>query len=567
MKRLSFYLLTIAGIFAIAAGCEKQDIADFDPDKTVPDPEGTVSISMRNGNSGGTYLDDYFYIDRADNFSGGHFVSLGKVKGLGNISFIPHNGWSEKVAVVPGEGYVAHYQRYGIEIFYRIYVVGYTLDFMNNIIGADIKYQKPFLGSGKISLPKDSITFDCNGGETTLEFGTDNNSIVPFSAEVVSDDPNAQAATCRVVKNPLSNSITVYAEENTTHNDIRHKIVIKTLHDGTEQEIAVTVKSVTPYISLHENYDPTIVMPANTSTKPYAFMILTNIAPEDILTKSDSWITVTQVGTNTDGVLYSVTCQENPTDKEREGKITVYTDKYKNVSTEIKVVQNAHTLELSSDSVQFDRLVHSTAVTVTTTASVFSTKSDSESWCTPIINDNIITIRAAANDTSKDRTANIIVKLDIGQSRSISVYQSRYTAGDSYDTGGVKGKVFDIYYRDGFHGKIVSLDTAEKAWSTENVGTGATDKDDGMKNMEKIKAIPDWHTLYPAFAWCADHGSGWYLPSYNELYLIYDKKLLREYSWSSTEHNDREVWYVPRYYNDYTDYKSNVKNVCAVRVF
>ena len=55
-------------------------------------------------------------------------------------------------------------------------------------------------------------------------------------------------------------------------------------------------------------------------------------------------------------------------------------------------------------------------------------------------------------------------------------------------------------------------------------GVGATDKDNGKVNMDKIKAISDWQNKYPAFKWCADLGDGWYLPSINELKAIYNQK-------------------------------------------
>ena len=34
----------------------------------------------------------------------------------------------------------------------------------------------------------------------------------------------------------------------------------------------------------------------------------------------------------------------------------------------------------------------------------------------------------------------------------------------------------------------------------------------------KIQALPDWKTLFPAFAACAGLGEGWYLPAVEEAY-------------------------------------------------
>lgn len=192
----------------------------------------------------------------------------------------------------------------------------------------------------------------------------------------------------------------------------------------------------------------------------------------------------------------------------------------------------------------------------TSSANEFSAKNDSESWYTLSCNKNVITVRATANDTYKNRTANIVVKLDDGQSKNIAVHQGRYTAGDSYDINGVKGIT---YYENGFHGKIVSLDEAMKIWSTENIATSATDRNDGRKNMEIIKAIPNWETLYPAFAWCADHGSGWYLPSCNEFDTIYSIKSKLNPSLSGN------YWTSTEYSADYAYYYNKKSNTCKVR--
>ena len=35
--------------------------------------------------------------------------------------------------------------------------------------------------------------------------------------------------------------------------------------------------------------------------------------------------------------------------------------------------------------------------------------------------------------------------------------------------------------------------------------------------MSKVQQIDGWREKYPAFAWCADLGEGWYLPALEEL--------------------------------------------------
>ena len=105
-----------------------------------------------------------------------------------------------------------------------------------------------------------------------------------------------------------------------------------------------------------------------------------------------------------------------------------------------------------------------------------------------------------------------------------SPVERTWKVGDYYDVGGKKGVVFWVD-ETGKHGKIVSLDQAEKQWCTDDEYrkglTGiASDEYDGMKNLQSIQKISDWRNKYPAFAWCADHGDGWYLPAIKELELL-----------------------------------------------
>ncbi len=130
-----------------------------------------------------------------------------------------------------------------------------------------------------------------------------------------------------------------------------------------------------------------------------------------------------------------------------------------------------------------------------------------------------------------------------------------YQVGDFYDDGTKQGVVFEVS-EDGHHGKIVSLEQSEQRWCSEaeyakRIKTGATDRRNGMTNQRKIEQINNWRNKYPAFAWCADLGEGWYLPVIEELQKIYrvkdvvNKQLecqggaeLSACYWSSTEVNE-----------------------------
>lgn len=136
-----------------------------------------------------------------------------------------------------------------------------------------------------------------------------------------------------------------------------------------------------------------------------------------------------------------------------------------------------------------------------------------------------------------------------------------YKVGDYFDDGQKQGVVFEVS-EDGRHGKIVSLRQSERRWCSEaeydkGIITGATDRRNGMTNQRKIEQINNWRNKYPAFAWCADLGEGWYLPVIEELQKIYrvkdvvNKQLecqggaeLSPWYWSSTEVDDFCAWLV-----------------------
>lgn len=157
-----------------------------------------------------------------------------------------------------------------------------------------------------------------------------------------------------------------------------------------------------------------------------------------------------------------------------------------------------------------------------------------------------------------------LLDIDLGISKPIQqvVQTKTYKVGDYYDDGKKQGVVFEVS-ADGKHGKIISLTESSEnlRWSSDreerNRLIGADDKMNGANNMAKVKAIAGWREKYPAFAWCADLGEGWYLPAIEELklftlnYEIHDavnrtlatkgeklaeKGVFRRY-WSSTERN------------------------------
>lgn len=161
-----------------------------------------------------------------------------------------------------------------------------------------------------------------------------------------------------------------------------------------------------------------------------------------------------------------------------------------------------------------------------------------------------------------------------------------YKIGDYYNDGVREGVVFEVT-DDGLHGKIVSMKEDFLQWSSDPNEKlrliGADSKTDGAANMAKVKAIVGWQNKYPAFAWCADLGDGWYLPANDELLIIFINKdkiqprlvgKMRDFYWSSTEENYQYrngefcAWWVNMFLG-YLDlyHKSNYIFVRAVATF
>ncbi|MBR0338873.1 MAG: TIR domain-containing protein [Alistipes sp.] len=171
-----------------------------------------------------------------------------------------------------------------------------------------------------------------------------------------------------------------------------------------------------------------------------------------------------------------------------------------------------------------------------------------------------------------------------------------YKVGDYYDDGKKQGVVFEVTAF-GKHGKIVSLkESSDSLQWVSYVGRrdgliGASDKRNGANNIAKVRQIGYWHNwreIYPAFAWCADLGDGWYLPAIKELKkftldsAIHDAvnrtlaskgtKLANKgdyrWYWSSTEYNEFCAWLVLMYLgNTYSDLKYRSDYVRAVSAF
>lgn len=577
----TFLLLAVA----FAACSSDDDSTDGDgnikPDVNVNDPVGTVSLSMMKGPSiydGATGIGS-IYIGDDYNFDGGYFISLGTVKGLGNVSYIPTTGWASKVSVRSGNGYVAC-DPYGF--FYRIFVEKEIVGTTGGIIGYDVKYQAPFKGKDlELELPATSVSFDKKGGTENIVFN--NKEFVVFTAKSSED-------WCQIIPTSTYNysflangiQITVYPSDVAATTEAT--ITLTTAY-GKKKEIKVTRGGVDPYLTLNET---SVTLDAKECERQVG--LNTNIQKEDltISNTASSWCKaefvdqtraihasaarIKFVGNkpakaikaagSTNYYALVLKAEENDKETERKGVVTLKSKDGKK-SVTLNIVQKGIKFIPSQTKVGFDKNQSNKTLTINT--DIDWEASSNQSWCTISRNGNNLTIRATPySGSAANRKATITFK---GLSTKIEVDQSKYALDDEYNENGVKGQV--IYMNDTT--RYVGKDVGEDVWSTENVATGATDEYDGRVNMAIIKKISGWKDLYPAFALCdaLNTGSvtGWYLPALYELYNISrgGHNLSNHYYWTSTEYA-KDIAYSSDGYASYTQKKSKYK-VKAVHRF
>lgn len=161
-----------------------------------------------------------------------------------------------------------------------------------------------------------------------------------------------------------------------------------------------------------------------------------------------------------------------------------------------------------------------------------------------------------------ESAARFLGRAEVGASRTETVAPQPasaparcYKVGDYYDENGKQGVVFEVD-ASGLHGKIVGMKetkTMERLkWGPLELLTGAVDMENGMNNQRAIERIDGWREKYPAFAWCAAQGEGWYLPAVEELGQLFairdviNRMLERQdgikldgFYWSSSEDGGR----------------------------
>lgn len=584
MRTILPKLLAMLLPVCIITGCSSDDPevpetsetgSQVSPDTPVPDPEGTISLSMRDYNNGYTNL-DYIYI-KDENFKGEYFASVGAVNGLGNISQIPISGWSKSVAVTPGNGYVAHSDYY--DKWYRIFVTDYIVSTTGGIIGADIKYQAPFKGVDETLLPETtSVAFNHDGGSQAVMLK--NSSIVPFT--VTSSDYWCIVERCSSHDQYfLYDGVMITVLETAEFEQTEAIVTLRTLY-GKETEIKVTRAGAEPYINYNyesdsekeiDAYSQKIIigMTSNMSYENWAVQCDADWCSAEITndpysprqtTKEIKYVEnrplLYQPKNTASHYMYlTVDVSENSMEDSRSTEVKIYhKDESNKVYGTLNITQKGATLVTSKEIIYFDKNSNYTTITVSGIGNYTPISSD-DSWLTFSKNGAQLTIRATA--TTTDRVGKISFE---GFSPVITVDQSKYAVGDNYDENGITG--FVVYID--VDGRYIYNECGEAQWSKEFVRTGATDRSNGQTNMDIIRGIPNWQELYPAFAAVeklnTNGVTGWYLPAIDEL-----RSKLGKTGWSSTEDLTHTACYYDGGWTEYSRNKDLSSPVWAVRKF
>ncbi len=456
-------------------GDEPDNPNPINPDKEVADPAGTVKLSMRSEAAVGdskTKLDGDLWIDGADNFYAdyGRIVDLGGMKGLGNVGYIPKTGYVKKVAVTPGNGYIwANTYNGG---FYRIYVTYYTQNTSGEIIGADIKYQKPFYGKDEALKPSDTnLSVSGDGGEASVVF--ENNSVIPFVVESDKDWVRPYLSST-LDYSVLTNAITFYIDPATTTESETATVTATTYYDKSTT-ITITRLGVAPMLSIP---DDAANKEIDANATEYRLPITTNLDFKDLTVKSSAdWATVeivdgssrtaaiansirwignepashSRANTATVRTYYAlVKVAANVNSAERNASITV-SSKDGKLSAKHSLSQKGATLSVTSngkevndgDIIDIQDTETSLKIKVESLVDGITVSSD-KSWAEVTTDDEkSYTIKIAGNQTPDDRSAKISIK---AKNSNLALSFTLKQAGGTLSVKGLDGST--TYYVD-----------------------------------------------------------------------------------------------------------------------
>jgi hypothetical protein len=337
------YLLGL--LLSILASC----IAEDEDDIIVPNPEGTIDLSMRNDNKNSS-LDGFMYIDEDNNFIASnkdtYIVPVGTVRGLGNVSMIPKSGWFKKVAVIQGSGYVVCH---GSQ-FYRLFVKEYSLDTSNEIIGANLQYQTPFIGAGSdIKLDADSVAFMPSPTQS-VDISLDHSKIEPFDITFLS----AGIGWCSAYLKPVLDTNTLamhliisvepYLAIKKPNNTNRETTITIRSLTKTEKKVKVIQEGIEPYIKLSWNGISSPIY-YQAKKESYSIWIETNLPFDDwnVKTDNEAWLNVVKSFTanNLNDITINIDIAANSSRESREGKLFLYSTDY-GINDTIRIIQMAY---------------------------------------------------------------------------------------------------------------------------------------------------------------------------------------------------------------------------------
>lgn len=430
-----FVSLINASVFLLSCG-EPEDVGPnggtTNPDKVVADPEGTIILSMRDFDNGNIRIDDKIYINK-ENWTGEgcSFVSVGEMKGLGNIESIPTTGWANQMGVYPNNGYVA-YNRAN-DAYYRLFVTEYLYNTSEEIIGAKVKYQKPFCGRDEaLKTETKDLSFTAEGGTEKVFFK--NSSIVPFTVS------NSQS-WCRVQRISSSDNVFLY-----------DGISVTTLASGLPTMSSDTITLETLYGKTHtivvqreghayleasaESLDFTAYSGSST------LMLKTNMKWEAYA--SDSWIELSP--TSGDGNAYvKVSVTANDSGKSRTGTVKFVAD---GKSASVAISQAGGSLSVSPTTLEIVEGGGTKTLKLTTPSTWTATASDTWLKTTPESGsgDATLTVIVEANNSTSTRTGTItFTSVDCTETvvvnqagGKLSVSSSTLNFGDVGDTKSLK---------------------------------------------------------------------------------------------------------------------------------
>lgn len=227
----------------------------------------------------------------------------------------------------------------------------------------------------------------------------------------------------------------------------------------------------------------------------------------------------------TEELAFSVALNEESA--ERRGKIVVKNSEL-GVSAELEIVQRVASPSLEIGGViSVESDYKGTTKTISVTSNFEYDIEVTSSWikCSKVTGG--VKVVVAANSDYEARTAEVKIYGEKYGNEGVAVVINQDACGcklgDVMTVNKTKGIVF---YIGNNQIKLVSVVTTTSQYSTEYVETSATDWYNGANNMTKIKARSSWTSRYPAFKWCSDRGTGWYLPAYYELQELYNQRAL-----------------------------------------